>query len=357
MTDQADARTRFLKLLKDDILQLDLADLDFGIYRILNYRRKEIDSFLDGKLPQLIDAALASLPGKAEPDEQGRIFHHLYTFFARYYDDGDFVTRPRRGRDAAYSVPYNGQDVHFWWATKGSHYVKSGERFQSYVWHDGTRRLRIEVAEADTEKDNVKGAKRYYLPAAIEEDAELCITLAYRPLDKDEAKRFEKRRKADDGDDEAEAIEGRGTQDRILNAWLDGGGKRNAKIPAGVDKALLKMHMSRYLAGQTSDFFVHPQLGEFLTGELDYYLKNEFLEIWDRADGDALARERGKLAVVRDIGRHIIAFLSAIEDVQAELFEKRKFVLQSAGWRAPRRFRGARPRRRSSRKLAPVQHR
>ncbi|TMH68592.1 MAG: hypothetical protein E6H48_04690 [Betaproteobacteria bacterium] len=116
------AHDKFVGLLKDDILKLDLAELDFGIYRILNYRRREIETFLDRELPLNIDAALAKLPGAATEDER-RIFHHLYTFFSRYYDDGDFVTRPRRGRHAAYSVPYNGQDVHFWWATKGSHYT------------------------------------------------------------------------------------------------------------------------------------------------------------------------------------------------------------------------------------------
>ncbi|MGE4366470.1 DNA methyltransferase, partial [Thermomonas sp.] len=324
------AREKFIALLKDDILQMELASLDFGIYRILNFRRREIEDFLDRELPARIDAALATLPGAPTEDEQGRLFHHLYTFFSRYYDDGDFVTRPRRGRDAAYSVPYNGQDVHFWWATKGSHYVKSGERFASYVWKDGPRAIRIEVAQADIEKDNVKGAKRYYVPAAVDTtDDTLVIRLAYRPLDADEAKRFEKRKAADDQDDGDDAPGGRTTQERILNAWLDGNGPRKAKIPAGVDKALLRKHVARYVAGQTSDFFVHPQLGEFLSGELDWYLKNEFLEIWDRADGDALARERGKLAIVRDIGNALIAFLAAIEDVQAQLFEKRKFVLAS----------------------------
>lgn len=324
------AREKFIALLKDDILQMELASLDFGIYRILNFRRREIEDFLDHELPARIDAALATLPGAPTEDEQSRLFHHLYTFFSRYYDDGDFVTRPRRGRNAAYSVPYNGQDVHFWWATKGSHYVKSGERFASYVWKDGPRAIRIEVTQADIEKDNVKGAKRYYLPEAVDTtDDTLVIRLAYRPLDADEAKRFEKRKAADDQDDDEDAPEGRTTQERILNAWLDGNGPRKAKIPAGVDKALLRKHVARYVAGQTSDFFVHPQLGEFLSGELDWYLKNEFLEIWDRADGDALARERGKLAIVRDIGNALIAFLAAIEDVQAQLFEKRKFVLAS----------------------------
>lgn len=329
---QTSARDRFLVLLRDDILKLDLAELDFGIYRILNYRRREIDAFLDTELPRQIDTALKTLPGAPSDDEQGRIFHHLYTFFSRYYDDGDFVTRPRRGRNAAYSVPYNGQDVHFWWATKGSHYVKSGERFASYVWRDGARAVRIEVAQADVEKDNVKGAKRYYLPESLDEaDGELRLKLTFRPLSTDEAKRYDRKRKADNEEEEEgdDAIEGRGAQERIFNAWLDGDGSREAKIPAGVDKALLRKHVARYVAGQSSDFFVHPQLGDFLSGELEYYLKNEFLEIWDRADGDALARERGKLRVVRDIGSALIAFLAAIEDVQAQLFEKRKFVLAS----------------------------
>lgn len=325
------ARDKFLDLLRHDILKLDLAELDFGIYRILNYRRREIDAFLEGELPQWIDDALKTLPGAPTEDEQGRLFHHLYTFLSRYYDDGDFVTRPRRGRDAAYSVPYNGQDVHFWWASKGSHYVKSGERFGAYVWHDGPRRIRIDVAQADVEKDNVKGVKRYYLPISIDEaDSELQVKLAFRPLNKDEAKRFEKKRKADDDEtDDSEAIEGRSAQERILNAWFDGDGPCRARIPAGVDKALLRKHLNRYVAGQSSDFFVHPQLGRFLEGELDYYLKNEFLELWDRVDGEALARERGKFAIVRKLGRIIIACLAAIEDVQAQLFEKRKFVLAS----------------------------
>src|SRR5690606_22444351 len=148
------------------------------------------------------------------------------------------------------SVPYNGQDVHFWWATKGSHYVKSGERFTSYVWHDGPRRLRIEVAAADVEKDNVKGARRYYLPERIDEaEGELRIRLVFRPLDKDEARRFDKRKteaEADNDSDEADADAptGRSAQERILNAWFDGDGPRAAKIPAGIDSALLRKHVN-----------------------------------------------------------------------------------------------------------------
>ena len=39
------AQSRFLSLLKHSILKLDLAELDFGIYRILNYRRTQIMGF------------------------------------------------------------------------------------------------------------------------------------------------------------------------------------------------------------------------------------------------------------------------------------------------------------------------
>src|SRR5206468_1810416 len=72
----------------------------------------------------------------------------------------------------------------FLWASKGSHYVKSGERFAIYIWRDGPRAIRIEVTQADVEKDNVKGEKRYYIPESIQEaDDALIVKLAFRKLD------------------------------------------------------------------------------------------------------------------------------------------------------------------------------
>jgi adenine-specific DNA-methyltransferase len=51
------SRDRFLNLLRN-VLKLDLAELDFGIYRSLNYRRAEIDDFLSDRLPKLMEAVL-----------------------------------------------------------------------------------------------------------------------------------------------------------------------------------------------------------------------------------------------------------------------------------------------------------
>ena len=113
------AQSRFLSLLKHSILKLDLAELDFGIYRILNYRRTQIMGFLDETLPTRIsvwNAALATASGRQLADtEADNCYYHLHTFFARYWDEGDFIPRARRGGSAAYAVPYHGQDTHFHW--------------------------------------------------------------------------------------------------------------------------------------------------------------------------------------------------------------------------------------------------
>lgn len=60
------ARTRFISLLRNDILQLAAGDLDFGIYRVLNHRRAEIDHFLDEALPAHIARQPGALPGAAD---------------------------------------------------------------------------------------------------------------------------------------------------------------------------------------------------------------------------------------------------------------------------------------------------
>ena len=353
------ARQRFLRLLREDILQVDAADLDFGIYRILNHRRSQIEHFLTEGLPATIHTALADLPGSATEDEQARIYNALYTFFARYYDDGDFLPRARRGKAGAYTVPYDGSDTFFHWATKGSHYAKSGERFASYAYTqpDG-QRVRLAVAQADVVHDNAKGAKRWYLPVAItatgaESTSTWQVAFAHRTLTEDEAKRYgavkakptktgtkaaDAAAAADtldlgDADNTVDAdtdagnptdpsLAGKDVQARILGAWL----ANTAALPPGLCATTLARHAQRYVRGQSTDFFIHPQLGRFLHAELDDYLKTEFLNLWDLKAVD-LGRERGKLAVCRTLGQALIDVLASLEEVQARLFEKRKFVM------------------------------
>lgn len=49
---------RFTKLLKE-IFELDKSDLDFGIYRVMNLRKTQIEEFLTRRLPQMVQETLA----------------------------------------------------------------------------------------------------------------------------------------------------------------------------------------------------------------------------------------------------------------------------------------------------------
>ena len=338
------AQARFLSLLKRDILKIELAELDFGIYRILNYRRTQVLEYLDVSLPQRIAAWVQALSEASAKElaetESANCYYHLHTFFGRYWDDGDFIPRARRGGSAAYSVPYNGQDTHFHWATKGSHYVKSGELFARYAYKDGTQEVRFVLKQAEIAKDNAKGAQKYFFPSGVEStQGGFELNWQWRSATDAESKRYKNganARKAgaepelDGAEDDAPGSnpEGNSLQERVLNAWLAAEDFKGAKPPKGLSPILLASNARRFVRKNTSDFFVHPQLGEFLRGELDVYLKHEFVQVWDAPDSE-LPRIRAKFKLVRDIALDLITFLDQIERFQATLFEKRKFVLQA----------------------------
>lgn len=49
---------RFISLLKQ-MFELDKSDLDFGIYRVMNLRKTQIEEFLTERLPQMVQETLA----------------------------------------------------------------------------------------------------------------------------------------------------------------------------------------------------------------------------------------------------------------------------------------------------------
>jgi adenine-specific DNA-methyltransferase len=55
-----------LERLKDlfrELFQLDVADLDFGIYRLLHLKRQEIEAFLTKDLPAAVDKEFKAAAG------------------------------------------------------------------------------------------------------------------------------------------------------------------------------------------------------------------------------------------------------------------------------------------------------
>ena len=53
--------SKFQGLLRE-LFQFDCADLDFGIYRIMNHKREAVEHFISKKLPDAVAAELASGP-------------------------------------------------------------------------------------------------------------------------------------------------------------------------------------------------------------------------------------------------------------------------------------------------------
>jgi len=184
-----------------EIFQIDRPELDFGVYRILNFRLSEITDYLENRLKAKVHeslshtqqnrsddkllhraesnesstaaqaTALKRLPeaGIIETEYENVVFTHLLTFFSRYYDSGDFISQ-RRYKGDTYSIPYAGEEVVLHWANKDQYYTKSGDNFFNYGFKlDDGRCVRFRLVSADTAKDNRKDNDKERRFAIIEE--------------------------------------------------------------------------------------------------------------------------------------------------------------------------------------------
>ena len=373
-----------LKDLLREMFQLDRGDLDFGLYRIMRMKSAEIEQFLDRDLlPQVrtviagvddehraalekdiaqtreaawklgvkpentpamqkLEAELAK--AKADARAEADAYNHLANFFARYYDEGDFMSLRRysAGGDSAYLIPWDGEEVKLHWANADQYYVKTTENYASYAFlaGEGTARFRVcfDTAMADNEKDNIKeanGRQRRFVLAkdalALEEDGGLAVRFEHRPLTEQE-----KRKWPGNGARQQDQIDVDMAM-RILDAAQRLSPERlpalAAKAPSTTDpdRTLLAMHVGRYTAKNSFDYFIHKDLGGFLRRELDLYLKTDVLDLQDLALGDAdrLRRALGRMRGVREVGHKLIAFLAQLEDFQKRLWLKKKFVLET----------------------------
>ncbi|SRR5581483_4188974 len=356
---------RFKKLLAE-LFMFDQADLDFGIYRIMNAKRNEITRFLDndllpqvrtaiGELEQADRAALQTELAKAIEQAKGvgvdpetaprvkelrqaiaktadvealeaEVFSDLYNFFRRYYQEGDFLSL-RRYKEGVYAIPYEGEEVKLYWANYDQYYIKTAEYFRDYTFTVGNgRRVHFRLADADTEQNNNRPAngqeRRFILretdPVA-EENGELVIRFEYRPDG-------EKRKQADLNSEAAR---------RILEAeparnWL---ADIAAKVPTekNPDRTVLDKRLADYTARNTFDYFIHKDLGGFLRRELDFYIKNEIVHLDDIESDTAPRVEQyfAKVKAVRRIAHKVIDFLAQIENFEKKLWLKRKFIVET----------------------------
>jgi len=382
-----------LQSLFRELFQYDCADLDFGIYRLLRLKRDDVEAFLTEQLPRRVDEAfrgaageergkleseLAELAARIRKDvsddailadgaiaaeyhdvpvraarqlidryeaareslraiqvseeQRAEVFNHLYAFFSRYYEAGDFIPKRRYGTREAYAVPYNGEEVLFHWANKDQHYVKTAEAFRDYAFTvdglGGQYRVRFVLTAASVPPGNVKGDTRYFFPVTSEVEYDqasrtLRIPFHYRLPSEKEIETLGKNSKLQEALLQA-------TLPKLLKAVPDDG--LHAKLAEVVEQredesvSYLLKRLRHFCRRNTTDYFIHKDLAGFLTRELEFYLKDQVLHLAD-LEADLASKQR-TLRVIRQLAGEIITFLAQIEEVQKRLFEKKKFVLR-----------------------------
>lgn len=357
----------FVNKLKE-IFMMDHAELDFGIYRIMNQKREDILHFLEFELlPQVnavfkesgsgdltgikarlkeIEQTAASYNASPEANPeyqqlkqklqstsdtaalQNDVFSHLVTFFSRYYDNGDFVSK-RRYKDNTYAIPYNGEEVKLHWANADQYYIKTSEYFRDYtfVLPESRKKVHFILKDASTEQNNNKAANNMERRFAIYqpkdetdsiltvEDGELKIFFTYELMPKS-VKQEELLTAA------WSAIE------CIIPAEFSELLSTKAPSSSNPNRTLLEKHLTDYTAKNSFDYFIHKDLGGFLSRELDFYIKNEVMHL-DDLDVNHIQSQLSIVKAIKLVGDKIIRMLAQLENFQKRLWLKKKFVVQS----------------------------
>jgi adenine-specific DNA-methyltransferase len=396
-------RTKLIDKLKE-LFQLNQPDLDFGFYKIMHAKSEQVISFIEKDLLQVIQATfgqvdddkkkqlkdaidkeiqLAKDYGATNPENSAKvlearakyeairdganseaeIYDHLYRFFERYYDEGDFIsrryyTRETPGKAAPFAVPYNGEEVKLHWANADQYYIKTTEYFTNFTVNltEAVKNLRenqkskteqMDLVESavpeglklqfrivdatEGEHANVKASdatKRYFIvnkdnPIELNDKNELMINFEYRP-DQAGAKQDALNKSAVSLIINALKIEPR------MAAYYE---YLSLGIPTEKekDRILLTKYINQYTARNTMDYFIHKNLGAFLKRELDFYIKNEVMRLDDIENAEVPKVEDylAKLRVLRQIATKLIDFMAQLEDFQKKLWLKKKFIVET----------------------------
>ena len=418
-------RDRLLKKLKE-LFQLDQPDLEFGFFKIMHAKSVQVQEFIEKDLLKIVADAFGQADtvridnlrqqyekeidtakeyGSADPENspkvreakarweeakntgtgEGDIYDHLYRFFERYYDAGDFLSRryyarETAGKAAPYAIPYNGEEVKLHWANADQYYIKTAEYFANFTFDltqaaeiremseeqrilhgipDHPVRVHFRIAEAsEGEHGNVKAAeanKRYFIihedpPVAVTAEGELVVYFEYRPDPEKsgQEKTWREKRNGEAVETILKALKDPQITQISQKGEVGGPGEealdqtasmedylRLLEIPAPTekekDRPLLAKYVNKYTARNTMDYFIHKDLGGFLRRELDFYIKNEVMRIDDieNADFPAVETWLAKIRVLRKIAGKLIDFLAQLEDFQKKLWLKKKFVVET----------------------------
>lgn len=377
-----------LKAKLRELFELDKADLDFGIYRVLRQRHSEITEFLDKHLEKSVREALLSHQSlqtanidddlhKAEkaaqdagisPEQSPRVmelreklksegdlatvadevYSHLLTFFSRYYQGGDFLGLHRstvHGREK-YMIPYNGEEVKLIWANMDQYYIKSSELLRDYTFHirkadlaAGELKLddvpdesvvRFKLIEGDTEKDNRKPDGKTTRAFALDEEKPFAedgntLCVRFRYREHTSERNLQDKLNADTEKTLADSLSPR------WKALLVGADPTYQPKDKKDTRTVLQKHLRGYTAKYLFDYFIHKDLGGFLRRELDFYIKNEVMHLDDIESTTAPRAEEylSKIRAIRHCAMPVIQMIAQLEEFQKKLWLKKKIVVET----------------------------
>ena len=227
------------------------------------------------------------------------------------------------------------------WANKDQYYTKSGESFSNYAFTlENGKKVQFRLVDADTAKDNRKDNEQARVFALIEPQIKTEtdangdeIQTDILPFDikgdlltlRFEYKAVNKKEKQSDYITQAvEKIQNFAISDDFQEIFT--------LKPTDTNKTrtLLEKYLTDYTAKNTADYFIHKNLGKFLNQELDFYIKNEVMNldnIQDSTDFSHIEQNFQTIKTLKTVAKEIIAFLAQLEDFQKKLWLKKKFVV------------------------------
>ena len=226
------------------------------------------------------------------------------------------------------------------WANKDQYYTKSGESFSNYAFTlENGKKVQFRLVEADTAKDNRKDNEQARVFALIEPQIKTEtdengdeIQTDIRPIEENgdlltirfEYKAVNKKEKQSDYITQAvEKIQNFAIPDEFQGIFKAMPTEKNK------NRTLLEKYLTDYTAKNTADYFIHKNLGKFLNQELDFYIKNEVMNldnIQDSTDFSHIEQNLQTIKTIKTVAKEIIAFLAQLEDFQKKLWLKKKFV-------------------------------
>ncbi len=331
-----------LQSFLNKLFQFESQELDFGVYKILHYKRTEIKQFINELLVDRVKEQLQVLTlaqsqealqklqelehddiikGWLSADENEKntllkygkdkiehyqelqqqvqharvsvetenlIYNHLTLFFSRYYDKGDFISKRRFGKNEKYVVPYNGEETHFYWANQDQYYIKSSESFQKYAFKvphgSGNLIVNFKLTEAETEQGNVKANEaRYFILSAKPAGLSPSPSGEGRGEVLDiffEYRAFTEDEKKTYTGNKQDVLDAEAA-DKIKAAFKNEPLCINLWAADDKGESLLLQHLHRYTRKNSYDFFIHKNLKGFLQRELDFYIKSELVNVDD----------------------------------------------------------------------------